>query len=90
MKPLRVHRLHGFPEMTRHRWRVSTQKSPFGLGFRDLLRGLNQIAWRPGLLLQSLSILRVAVVNADGTKVGIDTPLRCLLIRYLKKCLCDE
>ena len=39
------------------------QDSPFSVGVRDRLRGLNQIAWRPGLLLRSLAILRVAVVN---------------------------
>ena len=40
----------------------------FGVGFRDRLRGLNQIALRRGFLLESLSILRVAVVNGDATR----------------------
>ena len=56
---------HGFPEMALARIHP---KSPFGVGSRDRLRGLNQIARRRGFLLESLSILRVAPVNDDATK----------------------
>ena len=57
---------HWFPEMTRQRWRVSTQISRLAWGF-VIAFARDHIAWRPEFLLECLSILRVAVVNDDAT-----------------------
>ena len=58
---------HWFPEMTRQRWRVSTQIGRLAWGF-VIAFARDHITWRPRLLLESLSILRLTRVNGDATR----------------------
>ena len=52
--------------MTRQRWHVSTQIGRVAWGF-VIAFARDPIAWRPGLLLECLSILRVVGVNDGAT-----------------------
>ena len=57
---------HWFPEMTRQLWRVSTQIGRLAWGF-VIAFARDPIGWRPRLLLESRSILRLTRVNGDAT-----------------------
>ena len=57
----------GFPEMTRQRWRVSTQIGDLPWVF-VIAFARDPIAWRPGSLLESRSILRLTRVSGDATR----------------------
>ena len=60
-------RLHGFSVDTRQRRRVSTQIRRLARVFEITFARIHVAGW-PELLLQSLSILRVAVVNVGATR----------------------
>ena len=67
LKRLQVSDLIAPAGLTRQRRRVTTQIRRLAWGFA-IAFARNQVAWPPGLLLESVSLVRLTVVNGDATR----------------------